>query len=45
MTWVPKSRQAFVVFTKSRIHQIDNLIEAIENKNETEELRSKMASN
>jgi hypothetical protein len=44
MTWVPKSRQTFVVFTKSKIHQIENIIEAIENTSKTDNLISKLAS-
>lgn len=30
MQWIEKGKQAFVVFKKSKIHQIDNLIDAIE---------------
>ncbi len=44
MKWVLKSGQTFVVFTKSRINQIDNLVEVIENTIETDELRSKITS-
>ena len=42
MKWVLKNLQTFVVFTKSRINKIDNIVEAIENTIETDELRSKI---
>jgi hypothetical protein len=35
MEWVEKGSKTLVVFKKSRIHQIDNLIEKIERTNET----------
>lgn len=35
MKWVEKGKQTLVVFTKHRIHQIDNLIEEFEKTSET----------